>query len=353
MSGFLGLSAAGIGSSIGSGITAVANQIPMQAINGIFNSFRAKKQHKRNKELMALQNQYEIDRMNLQADINKKQAEYSQGLAKEMYDYTFENEAEYNDPSNQRKRLEAAGLNPALMYGNSAAGAAGTASGSTSGAGAAGAVTALQPMGLQVALQAESQKAQIELAQSQAAKNYAEAGKIAGIDSEKGRQDIEESRSKVLLNEAQAAKTWEELKEVTEKVKGLKIENFVKKETSQAEIDTVVESLNILYQQAAINVLEAEKRENENKLLKKEIDAFDKKLEALIQEAENGKITAEAAMMQAETAAKLLEQNAPKTNSEVIKNYSEIATGVIGSLLLLLPGAKKAKAVIKWVKKKF
>lgn len=45
---------------------------------------------------------------------------------------------EYNDPSNQRARLEAAGLNPALLYGSSSSGASGTA-GSIQGA------KALQP----------------------------------------------------------------------------------------------------------------------------------------------------------------------------------------------------------------
>lgn len=354
--GILGLTMAGIGNAVGSGITSgltsATGGLISNTIGGIFGGIKAKKQHKRNKELMALQNQYEIDRMNLQADLNKQQADYSQGLAKEMYDYTFNNEAEYNDPINQRKRMEAAGLNPALLYGASAAGASGTSSGSTTGAGAAGAVTALQPMGLQIALQAESQKAQIELAQSQAAKNYAEAGKIAGVDSDKGRQDIEESKSKVLLNEAQTAKTWEELKETTEKIKGLELDNFVKENTKQAEVDTVVQSLNILYQQAAMNVIAAEKGENENKLLKKEIDAFDKKIDALIQDVENGKISAEAAVKQAENTAKALEQQAPKTNSEVIKNYTEIATGVAAGLLMLVPGAKKIKSAIRWAKAK-
>lgn len=36
---------------------------------------------------------------------------------KELYDYQFQKESEYNDPSAQRSRLEKAGFNPALMYG--------------------------------------------------------------------------------------------------------------------------------------------------------------------------------------------------------------------------------------------
>lgn len=39
-------------------------------------------------------------------------------LSKEMYDYQFEKENAYNDPSAQMARLQAAGLNPHLVYAN-------------------------------------------------------------------------------------------------------------------------------------------------------------------------------------------------------------------------------------------
>lgn len=167
----LGITLAGLGSSLGSGISSglssAASGLATGAIGGLFGGIRAKKQHKRNKEILGLQNQYEIDRMNLQADLNKEQADYSQDLQKEMYDYTFDREAEYNNPKAQVERLKTAGLNPALMYGGS--GTAGTASGSTGGVQASG-VTALQPMGLQIALQAEMQKAQIDALNAQTLK---------------------------------------------------------------------------------------------------------------------------------------------------------------------------------------
>lgn len=347
----LGLTMAGLGNSLGSGIssgiTSAASGMMTGAINGIFGGIRAKKQHKRNKEILALQSKYEQERMELQAEMNKEQAQFNQGLAKEMYDYTFKNEAEYNDPKNQRARMEAAGLNPALMYGGSAAGAGGVAEGSTGGAGAAGPVTALQPMGLQVALQAESQKAQIELAQSQAAKNYAEAGKITGIDTEIGRKSIEEADARILKTSAEAAKTNEEIKEVLENVAGKKIQNWINSETKEEQVDTVVESLNILYQKAAMNVIEAEKNEKEIKILKNDIDSYEKKLQAILDEVENGKTSAEAAMKQADNAAKMLEQNAPKTQSETIKNYATIATGVIGAIIMAMPGGKYLKRFFK------
>ncbi len=65
---------------------------------------------------------------------NEKQNSESQQFSKEMYYRQLEQnwnfwhtQNEYNHPSNQKARMEAAGLNPALMYGQSATGAAGNA----------------------------------------------------------------------------------------------------------------------------------------------------------------------------------------------------------------------------------
>ena len=83
----------------------------------------------------------ENDRMALQNQWNKEAAEQSQQYAKEMFDYT--------GYENQVKQMKAAGLNPALM--NGGAGSAGQAS--------AGAdvqpAQVFQPMGIQMALQAQ------------------------------------------------------------------------------------------------------------------------------------------------------------------------------------------------------
>ena len=103
--------------------------------------------------------------MGLQFDYNKQTAAYNQDLAREMYDYTFNKQNAYNNPAAEKARYEAAGLNPALLYGNGGGGGGGT-SATTSG-GQMPAVTPIQPMGVQVALQAEAQKAQIELTKAQ------------------------------------------------------------------------------------------------------------------------------------------------------------------------------------------
>ena len=60
---------------------------------------------------------YAQQNMRLQAELNKQQ-----------YDHEFYREASYNNPQAERARLEAAGLNPALMYENGAGGSSVNAS---------------------------------------------------------------------------------------------------------------------------------------------------------------------------------------------------------------------------------
>lgn len=336
-SSFLGSLSTGLGSGIAG--------MGLSMVGGLFNGIRAKKQHKRNKELLQMQNQMEIERMGLQADLNKQQAAYNQGLAQEMFDYTFSKESEYNDPSAQRKRLEAAGLNPALLYGGSAAGASGTASGSTAGGEAAG-VQAIQPMGLQVMLQAEQQKANIELAQSQAAANWAQAGKTIGVDTQEGKKNIEEADSRILLNQAQQAKTTEEINETIEKIRSLKISNEIAEETKQAEIDTKLESLNILHQQAALNVIEGLKSETEAKILKKDLDNYEDKLQALFDDVATRKLTADAAWGQFEATKAWLEKQYGNKDAEELKTYVDAGSSILSAIIevvSIIPQAKLLK----------
>lgn len=214
--GFLGLTAAGLGQSLGSGISSglasAASGMITGAAGGLFGNIKAKKQHKRNKEILALQNQYEQERMQLQADMNKEQAQFNQSLALDMFDYT----AKYNSPEEERKRLEEAGLSPALMYGG--AGAGGSGSGSTAGAGAAQGVSALQPMGLQVALQAEMQKAQIDALNAQTLNTNAQTAKTAS--------EIEKTESETKLNKATVRNTIENIEHIKEQIRASKINTF-------------------------------------------------------------------------------------------------------------------------------
>lgn len=120
-----------------------------------------KQQMQYGREMWEKQNQAENERMALQNEWNKEAAEQSQQYAKDMFDYT--------GYENQVKQMKAAGLNPALM--NGGGGSAGQAS-----AGAEVQPTqAFQPMGIQMALQAQQVMANTQLANAQAQKTRAEA----------------------------------------------------------------------------------------------------------------------------------------------------------------------------------
>lgn len=123
------------------------------------------------------QNEDQREMMELQAKLNQQQAQYNQGLAKDMWNYT--------SFPNQVKKMKDAGLNPALIYGMGGQGGSSSGAGQASGVGlsdAKGMQTgiAIQGMGLELANLAS----QIELNKSQTEKNKAEAEKTAGIDTQ-------------------------------------------------------------------------------------------------------------------------------------------------------------------------
>lgn len=138
------------------------------------------------REMYALQSKDEKERMELQNQWNKEAAAKSQEYAKEMFDYT--------GYENQVKQMKAAGLNPALINGGS--GSAGQAHGAT-----VTPATAMQPMGLQVALQAQQIAAQTALTNAQAEKIRSEttAQKVqnlvgVGIDLAKKVAEVRKSK---------------------------------------------------------------------------------------------------------------------------------------------------------------
>lgn len=178
------------------------------------------------REMWGKQNQAENDRMALQNQWNKEAAEQSQQYAKEMFDYT--------GYENQVKQMKAAGLNPALM--NGGGGSAGQAS---AGANVEPA-QAFQPMGIQMALQAQQVMANTQLANAQADKTRAEATAqnmqnligssidLAGKIGEIGRTKQEKKNL-----EATYVKTVEEVKKIQEEVNNIQLQGDVLKENKE------------------------------------------------------------------------------------------------------------------------
>lgn len=157
-------------------------------------------QWKYNKDIMALQNQYQ-----------QQAAAKSQQYAKEYWDYT--------NAENQVAHLKNAGLNIGLMYGQSGAGGMGASGGAHQAA-------PEQPQGNPVAMALQTQQieqqrrmndAQIALAQAEASKAKEEAKKIGGVDIEEAYKRIEEMDAKI--NDLIASKKYKEAETELSKAK--------------------------------------------------------------------------------------------------------------------------------------
>ena len=179
-------------------------------ISGLLSSFTggltARRNYKYQKKLMKQQDEYNRQYMALQNEYQQAAAAKEQEYAKEMWDYT--------NVENQIKHLEAAGLNPALIYGMNGGGGAGNAS--TAGAHVTGNVSPVGnpvEMGLrsqELELQRRAQEAQINMMNAQASKSMAEAEKTSGVDTEEGWSRIELNNAKMKEANENASKLAKE-----------------------------------------------------------------------------------------------------------------------------------------------
>lgn len=182
--GFGELFTEGLASSGASSLTGLITGGINQALGLSWSPEKAmKEQWKYNKNIMALQNQYQ-----------QQAAAQSQQYAKDYWDYT--------NAENQVKHLKNAGLNVALMYGQSGAGGMGATGGAHQ-------ASPEQPQGNPVGMalqvqQIEQQRrmndAQIALAEAQASKANEEAKKISGVDTQEALKRIERIGSQIDLN---------------------------------------------------------------------------------------------------------------------------------------------------------
>lgn len=174
----------GLASTGSSGLTGLMTGGISQALGLSWSTRKAmEEQWKYNKNIMALQNQYQ-----------QQAAAQSQQYAKDYWDYT--------NAENQVRHLKNAGLNVGLMYGQSGAGGMGASGGAHQ-------ASPEQPQGNPIGMalqvqQIEQQRrmndAQIALAEAQANKANTEANKIAGVDTQEALKRIEEAASRIELN---------------------------------------------------------------------------------------------------------------------------------------------------------
>lgn len=191
------------------------------------------------REMYGRQSADEDRRMQLQNQWNKEAAAQSQQYAKEMFDYT--------GYENQVKQMKAAGLNPALLNGGS--GSPGQAHGAT-----VEPATAMQPMGLQVALQAQQVAAQTALTNAQAEKIRSEttaqkvenligvgvdlAKKVAEV--RKNKKDVEEVDQKIENLKKTAEATEESIKLIKANIDNKEVQTRIAQ--FQDDLNNVIKS---------------------------------------------------------------------------------------------------------------
>lgn len=281
-----------------------------------------------NSQEKAMNDQWRLERekMALQAKYNREQADYSQKLALDMW-----NKTNYEE---QVKHMQAAGLNPALLYSKGGPG------GSTSGAGTAAPVSDGTTQAVGMGIQAK----QIAIGQAQqmaeTAKTVAEAAKISGVDTDsvktsikKMLQDIEASKAGQAATEAETAKTKAETK-VIEFTNWL---NEAKKKLTYwedgesgnyADIQAKLDFQRIITEQYGLSKQEAEYIQD-----KKIINKLEKHLDEIV----NGKLALyqeqieKAKQSKNETAQKRWEFEQEKALSDLIEDIG--GDGKYGRLL--------------------
>lgn len=241
--------------------------------------------------------QREHQLMEIQAELNQKNAKFNTAQAKEMWNYTnFEN---------QMKHIREAGLSPGLIYGMGGQG------GSTQGAGAANGVGLPQDQSVGMGLRAQeigiemaNALSQIKLNESQASKNEAEANKIKGVDTEAQKATIdnliaqtsnEKIKRGLILGQIRVADAEEELKrntvdwtkekaeetrwnvkslqkgieKLTAEIDGMELDNDLKKRT----IDNKVKESTLTLQNLMAEILLKESQQKVNEEQAKAIPA--------------------------------------------------------------------------------
>lgn len=332
-----------IGKAIGSaalgGLTGGVGGLVSGAIGGIGSLFGiGRRKEKKAREAEEREHQRQLEYMGLQAQYNKEQAKYSTELSKEMWDYT--------NYENQKKHLEAAGLNPALLYGQGGGG------GSAAGGGTAQGVGLPSSTGVGMGIQWETMEANKELAKAQAAKTNAEAAKLMTTDTEnvksdtdKKRQEIEESKKRIDMLTSQIHKTNEESKIIefnnylNELKKSIKLQGEVNGQTVWTKGFEELFKENELQRMLAdygISQKQYQEAKNDKEIAIRLSDALDEIANGKI--AVFGKMVEEAKQAKNETAIQKWQFEQDKALSDLIKElggegkYGKLLTAFISAI---------------------
>lgn len=345
----------GIGKALGSaalgGLTGGVGSLVSGAIGGLGSLMGiGRRKEKKAREAEEREHQRQLEYMGLQAQYNKEQAKYSTELSKEMWDYT--------NYENQKKHLEAAGLNPALLYGSGGGGG-----GSAAGGGNAAGVGLPSSTGVGMGIQWEQMEAQKELAKAEAAKTNAEAAKLMTTDTEnveseteKNKQEIEESKKRIEHLTSQIHKTNEESKIIefnnylNDLRKSIKLHGEANGETVWTKgFDEIFKGneLQKMLTEYGVSQKEYQEAKNDKEIAMRLADALDEIANGKI--AVFGKMVEEAKQAKNETAIQKWQFEQDKALSDLINEiggdgkYGKLLTGIISAIFNKWHGSGKSK----------
>lgn len=309
--------------------------------------------------------------MEIQAELNQKNAKFNTAQAKEMWNYT--------NFKNQMKHIKEAGLSPGLIYGMGGQG------GSTQGAGAANGVGLPQDQSVGMGLRAQeigiemaNALSQIKLNESQANKNEAEANKIKGVDTEAQKATIdnliaqtsnEKIKRGLILGQIRVADAEEELKrntadwtkekaeetrwnvkslqkgieKLTVEIDGVELDNDLKKRTIDNKVKESALTLQNLMAEILLKGSQQKVNEEQAKAIPAQIlqgwEELTKKGKTLIVQREQMEAYAQDVINRYELGKKGLDIEEQKLIKDIVLGMLEIASKGAGAAL----GAKVGK----------
>lgn len=291
------------------------------------------------KKMAEKQHQYNIETMAIQDAYNKQNAAIAQQYNKDLWDYT--------NYENQVKHLEAAGLNPALLYGKGGGGGATAAGASPMGVSAVGGnevaagsgfAAGGTHMGIALAdiiANLKLKSSQAEANKASAAKDSADAAKTAGIDTQLAQAQEKLANAKTDTEKTlQMLNTWntEEKKKAIEatnveiqkgnaELRSLLAQAYVNEQTKDVLVDQRLQDLqNTINNGWKIMAETAKTRQEEKYFQAMEAQGW-AKISQLAKQVVNGEITAEAAMLQAEKYAQDVANRYDLGNKQIDLGY--------------------------------